>query len=61
MAVDRWMDTEVVVHINNGILLSWVIFESDEMRWMDTDPVIHGEVSQRDKNKYHILMQIHGI
>ena len=34
-------------------------FESDEMRWMDTDPVIHGEVSQRDKNKYHILTHIY--
>ena len=29
------------------------------MRWMDTDPVIHGEVSQRDKNKYHILTYIY--
>ena len=29
------------------------------MRWMDTDPVIQSEVSQRDKNRYHIVTYIY--
>ena len=29
--------------------------------WMDTETVIQSEVSQKEKNKYHILMHICGI
>ena len=29
--------------------------------WMDLENVIQSEVSQKEKNKYHILMHIHGI
>ena len=29
--------------------------------WMDLDTVIQGEVSQEEKNKYHILMHASGI
>ena len=36
-------------------------FESVLMRWMNLEPIIQKEVSQREKNKYHILMQIYGI
>ena len=36
-------------------------FESVLMRWMNLDPIIQGEVIQKDKNKYCILMHIHGI
>ena len=35
--------------------------ESVLMRWMNLEPIIQKEVSQREKNKYHILMQIYGI
>ena len=31
------------------------------VRWMDLESVIHGEVSQKDKNKYHTLMHIYGL
>ena len=30
------------------------------MRWMNLEPVIQSEVSQKEKNKYHILMHIWG-
>ena len=56
------MDKEDVVHIYNGILLShkkernWVIVEM----WMDLETVIQSEVSQKEKNKYHILTHIYG-
>ena len=31
-------------------------FESVRVRWMKLEPVLKNEVSQRKKNKYHILM-----
>ena len=36
-------------------------FESVLMRWMDLEPVKQSEVSQKEKNKYCILMHICGI
>ena len=29
-------------------------FESVLMKWMTLEPVIHAEVSQKEKDKYHI-------
>ena len=31
------------------------------VRWMDLESVLQGEVSQKEKNKYHILTHIYGI
>ena len=31
------------------------------MRWMNPEPDIQSEVSQKEKDKYHILMYIYGI
>ena len=36
-------------------------FESVLMRWLNLEPIIQSEVSQKEKNKYHILMLIYGI
>ena len=36
-------------------------FESLVVRWMNLEPVIQREVSQKEKNKYHIVMHIYGI
>ena len=36
-------------------------FESVLMRWMNLEPVKQSEVSQKEKDKYHILMYIYGI
>ena len=57
------MDKEDVVHIYNGILLRHrkTEFESVLVRWMNLKPVIQSEVSQKEKNKYHILTHIYGI
>ena len=35
--------------------------ESALMRWMNLEPIIQSEVSQREKDKYHILTHIYGI
>ena len=62
MSINRWMDKEVV-HIHNGILLSHKknAFESVLLRWMNLEPIIQSEVSQKEKDKYHILTQIYGL
>ena len=31
------------------------------VRWMDLETVIQSEVSQKKKNKYHMLTHLHGI
>ena len=36
-------------------------FELVELRWMNLEFVIQSEVSQKEKNKYRILMHIQGI
>ena len=35
-------------------------FESARMRWMNLEPIIQSEVSQKEKDKYHILMHTCG-
>ena len=36
-------------------------FESFLMRWMNLERIIQNEVSQKEKDKYHILMHIYRI
>ena len=36
-------------------------FESVLMKWMNLEPIIQSEVSQREKDKYHILTHIYRI
>ena len=57
-----WTDKEVMVHIHNGILLSYKrnTFESVLMRRMNLEPIIQSEVNQKEKDNYHILRHIHG-
>ena len=58
------MDKEAVVHIHNGILLSYEkknAFESVLMRWMKLEPIIQSEISQKETHQYSILMHIYGI
>ena len=54
------MYKEVVVHIHNGILLSHKrnTSESALMRWMSLGPILQSEVSQKEKDEYHILTHI---
>ena len=46
------MDKEVVVHLHNGVLLSYKknAFESVLMKWMKLEPIIQSEVSQKEKH-----------
>ena len=36
-------------------------FESILMRWMNLEPIIQSEVSEKEKDKYNILMYVYGI
>ena len=36
-------------------------FDSVLMRWMNLEPILQSEVSQKEKDKYCILMHIYGI
>ena len=36
-------------------------FESVLMRWMNLEPIIQSEVSQKEKDKYRIVMDIYRI
>ena len=36
-------------------------FESVIVRWMNLESVIQSEVSQKEKDKYHMLSHIYGI
>ena len=36
-------------------------FESVLMRWMNLEPITQSEVSQKEKDKYCILMHMYGI
>ena len=36
-------------------------FESVLIRWMNPEHIIQSEVSQKEKEKHHILMHIYGI
>ena len=37
------------------------VFEPVLVRWTNLEPVIQSEVSQKEKDKYHILTHIYGI
>ena len=63
MSIGRRVDKEVMVHIHNGILLSYKknAFDSVLMRWMKLKPVIQSEAGQEEKHQYSISMRIYEI
>ena len=63
MSISRGMEKEDVAHAYNSILLS---NENEQMMpfaatWMDLEIVTLSEVSQIEKNKYHMISLICGI
>ena len=40
-------------------VIKWNTFESVPMRWMNLEPIIQSEVSQKEEDKYHILMNLY--
>ena len=68
-----WKQPKCLLIEEDGIFLRWTITmeyysaikrnetELFVVRWMDLESVIQSEVSQKDKNKYHMLTHIYGI
>ena len=58
-STDEWIK-KMYIHIYSGILLSQKRNEIGSFveTWMDLETVIQSEVSQKEKNKYRILMHI---
>ena len=51
-----------MAHIYSGLLaIKRNEIELFVVRWMDLESVIQSEVSQKEKNKYHMLTHIYGI
>ena len=51
-----------VINIGVHVSLSHLVsFESVLMRWMNLELIIQSEVSQKEKDKYHVLMNIQGL
>ena len=48
----KLMSIELVVPYYSAIKRN--TFESVLMRWMNLEPIIQGELSQKEKGKYHI-------
>ena len=63
MSTDRGMDKEDVICIYNAILLSHKKERNNAIAatWMDLEIVILSEVSQTEKDKYHMISLICGI
>ena len=63
MSINTGMDKEDVIHIYNGILLS---HKKNEIMpftatWIDLETAIQSEISQKEKNKCHMILPICGI
>ena len=54
------MDKEIVVQWNITQPYKGMS-ESVLMMWINLEPIIQSEVSQKEKDKYHILTHIYGI
>ena len=56
------MHKKAMVHIDNGILLSYLkSFESAIMMWIKLEPIIQSKISEKEKHQYSVLMHIYGI
>ena len=63
MSINGGMEKEDVVHIYNGILLSHKKEQNNAFAatLMDLEIIILSEVSQTEKDKYHMISLICGI
>ena len=62
MSIHREMDEENVVRIYNGILLSHrknEIIPPFAAIWLDLEIIMQSEVSQKEKDKYHLIYHLY--
>ena len=58
---DEWMKMWYICTMEYYSAIKRNEFKLFVMRWMDLESVIQSEVSQKEKNKYRMLMHIYGI
>ena len=53
-STDEWIKFWCIYTMEYYSAIKRNIFESVLMRWMNLEPIIQSEVSQKEKDKYHI-------
>ena len=62
LSTDEWIKKLLCIHtMEYYSAIKRNTFESVLMRWINLEPVIQSEVSQKEKDKYRILMHIYGV
>ena len=60
--INRQVDKKAVVHLRNGLLLSHkneiLLFVTT---WVDLEDIMLSEISQAEKDKYHMISLLWGI
>ena len=57
---DEWIKKWWYIYtIENSSAIKMNTFKTVIMGWMNLEPIIHTEVSQKEKDKYHILTHIY--
>ena len=59
--IDEWMEKWCIYTTEYYSAIKMNVFESVLIRWMNLEPIIQSEVSQKQKDKYCILMHIYEI
>ena len=60
-STDEWIKKWCIYKMGYYSEIKRNTFESVVMRWMNLESIIQSEVSQKEKDKYHILTHIYGI
>ena len=60
-STDEWIKLLYIYTMEYYSAIKRNAFESVLMRWMNLEPITQSEVSQKEKDKYHILKHICGI
>ena len=60
-STEEWMKLWYIYTVEYYSAIKMKAFESVLVRWMNLEPIIQTEVSQKEKDKYHILTHIYGI
>ena len=60
-STDEWIKLWYIYTMEHYSAIKRNTFESVLMRWMDLEPIIQSEMTQKEKDKYHILTHIYRI
>ena len=58
LSTDEWIKLWYIYTMEYYSAINRNTFESVLMRWVSLEPIIQSEVSQKEKDKYHILTHV---